>query len=106
MSQYVIPPPDIPEFLYRYNLTAWRNLIVWANKEYRARLRYCAKNGYKKQWMILMQEYSAMRILAEMSGYRKFISIMVKGTWRQFEKNEKAFFLGAYELRDLLFRGR
>lgn len=103
-SQYVIPPPDIPEFLYRSNVTAWENLVVWAKKEYRARLRYCAKNSYKKEWLWLMENSSPIHILAQLSDYRKMISVITKGTWRDLEKADRIFFTRAYELRDLLFR--
>lgn len=103
-SQYVIQPPNIPEFLYKSNSTAWKSLIVWANKEYEARLRYCAKNGYLKQWVWLHKNSSPIRILAEMSKYRKFCSLLTEGVWDMFSARERRFLRRSYELRELLFR--
>lgn len=104
MSQYVIPPPDVPEFLYRNYTSVWEDLVDWAKKEYRARLRYCARNSYKKHWMWLMENSSSIHILAEVPKYRKFLSIMTKGTWRSLDRNDRDFLAKAYELRDLLKR--
>lgn len=103
-SQYVIPPPDIPEFLYKSNFMAWITLISWANKEYKARLRYCAKNGYYRQWTWLHKNSSPIRILAEMPKYRKFCALLNEGIWDMFSARERSFLRKSYELRDLLLR--
>lgn len=103
-SQYVIQPPSIPEFLYKSNFSAWIALISWANKEYKARLRFCAKNGYFKEWIKLHKEYSPIRILAEMPKYRKLCALLTEGVWDMFSARERSFLRRSYEMRDLLFR--
>ncbi len=105
-TQYVVAPPSIPEFLYKSNFTAWIALISWANKEYKARLRYCAKRGYFKQWVWLHKNSSPIRILAEMPQYRKFCALLVgnEGLWDMFNARERSFIRKAFELRDLLKR--
>lgn len=103
-SQYVIPPPSVPEFMYKFSVIAWLALIIWAKKEYAARLRFCARNGYKKQWMWLHENSSAIHVLAEMPGYRKFCAIMTERVWNTFSRPDRHFFQASYELRDLLLR--
>lgn len=103
-SQYVIPPPDVPEFMYKTYDSAWIDLIKWANREYRARLHYLAKNGYVREWKVMNEEYSPIRILAELSGYRRFCSKMTQSVWDKFTGRERVFIRRAYELRDILKR--
>lgn len=103
-SQYVIPPPDVPEFMYKSYSSTWIDLIQWANREYRARLHYLAKNGYVREFKVMNEEYSPIRILAELSGYRRFCSKMTQGVWDKFSGRERVFIRRAYELRDILKR--
>ena len=107
MNQYIIPPPDLPMFLHKnrpeYTLP---QLITWANKEHRSRLRYCAKNGYYREWKRLNDDYSPIRVLAEMGGFRKICSYLINNLdgWNRLSRQERKFIESAYRLRDLLLR--
>lgn len=103
-SQYVIPPPDIPEFFYGNYKSVWIDLIQWANREYKARLHYLAKNGYMREFKNMNENWSPIRILAELRGYRKFCALMKKSVWDSFSMRERVFIRRSYELRDLLLR--
>lgn len=103
-NHYVIPPPNVPEFMYRTYDSTWIDLIKWANREYRARLHYLAKNGYVREWKKMNEEYSPIRILAELTGYRRLCAKMNDGVWNRFSMRERVFIRRAFELRDYLKR--
>lgn len=103
-TQYIIQPPDVPEFLYKRNYQAWKQLIDWAKAEFQARLIYLSENGYWKELRNLNQNYSPMRILAEMSGYRKLCSLLSGELWNELTGRERVFIRRSFELRDILFR--
>lgn len=98
----MIPPPDIPSFLYKSNTQALRNLIAWAKREWIERVNYCADNGYMKQHARLTSDYSPMRILAEMSGYRRICSEISSRSWNGLSGRDRVFIRRAYELERLL----
>lgn len=102
--QYVIDPPNIPEFLYRHNSYAWRQLVAWAKNEFQARLVYLAEHGYWKELRYMNDNESPVTILAEMHGYRKLCAIMSDRVWDCFTARERSFVRKAYDLRDLLLR--
>lgn len=101
-SQYVIQPPSFPDFLFKTWVEPYRELMNWARQEYDARLKYCADRGYFKQHAYLTKNSSPIRILAELSGYRRFCSLITERVWDQFNPRERRFIRRAYEMRDLL----
>jgi len=106
-TRYVIPPPDVPEFLYGTYESAWRDLIYWAKREHIARLRYCADHGYIKEFRRQQREWSPVRILAELSGFRRYCGILQKRgrrIWKNFFREEQDFLISCLKLRDLLKR--
>src|SRR5687767_5903504 len=105
MSQYVIPPPNVPRFFYGFNVSVWRDLIYWAKREHIARMRYLAEHGYVKEFHRFQKEYSPIRILAELKGYRRFCALIRESTWRKLFGVEKDFIISSLQLRDLLMRG-
>ncbi len=107
--QYINKPPDFPMFMYKnrpeYVLPA---LIEWANKEYSDGLDFCAKRGYYREYKYINEEYSPLRILAEMSGFRKICAYAEQGSmegWNRMPREHREFIMRSYELRDLLLRG-
>lgn len=103
-SQYVILPPDYPDFMYHSYAKPFRDLIEWAYDEYQARLDYCAKHGYYRQHRVLTSEYSPKRLLAEMSGFRRFCSLMSERAWNDMTRAERRFISDSFEMRDLLMK--
>lgn len=102
--EHVVPPPSVPDFMYKGYSQPFRNLIIWAKEEYQARLDYCAKRGYFRQHQVYTKNYSPMRVLAEMSGFRRFCSLMTDKAWSGLSRAERKFIVGAFELRDILMR--
>lgn len=103
-SQYVLLPPSIPAFEYKHYSISWEKLIRWAKSEFRSRLQYCARHGYLMEFKNIAENSSPIRVLAEMSGFRKMCAKMTPETWKKLDKKDREFLIRAYELRDLLFR--
>src|SRR5215207_5038969 len=106
-SQYLVQPPSIPMFLYKfYPAVTLRKLIEWSKQEHLARLRYCAENGYYKELKRLNEDYSPMMVLAELNGFRKIASRVVQNVrgWNELSGRERVFVRRAYEIRNFLFR--
>ena len=103
-SQYYIQPPNIPEFLYKISNLAWYKLMEWSYREYQERIRRNAMNGNYKEITVQSREYSPIRILAELHGFRRMCSIMTSETWKKFDGREKDYLIRCFEMRELLFR--
>ena len=101
MSQYITPPPNLPMFLYR-RPSALKNLIYWARKEHSDRMMYCINHGYWKEFKRLNEDYSPMRVLAEMKNFRKICTTLTQGSWDQLTGRERVFIRRAFELGGLL----
>lgn len=102
--EYFIKPPSIPEFLFKRNRQAWYELMGWAYREYKYRLDHNAKKGYPREFVVQHREYSPIRILAEMRGFRKLCSIMTSELWDSFSRREQDFLIRCFDMRDKLFR--
>lgn len=103
-QQYITNPPSLPLFLYKTKTQALRDLIAWAKKEWIDRVNYCAEHGYMLQHRRLTNDYTPMRILAEMTEYRRICSLITQECWDGLTGRERVFIRHAYELRDLLLR--
>ena len=104
-SQYVIQPPEYPEYLFKCYVQPMEELIEWSKKEYQARLIYCAENGYWRELKYINEEYSPYRILAELHGFRKYVSYLSKNAqWAVARKYTHRFVSKAFSLREHLFR--
>jgi len=105
--QYITNPPNLPAFLYKHRPEyTLPKLIAWAKQEFDDRLRYCAENGYWYELKRLNDEYSPMRVLAEMSGFRRICANVVNNQagWNKLSGRDRVFIRRSYELRDLLMR--
>lgn len=103
-SQYVIQPPEFPEFLFRAYSRPLEELIEWAQKEYQARLLYCSQRGYMREYRIVNEQYSPIRILAELSGFGRFCSVTTSQVWGRLSRKKRGFIMASYELRELLLK--
>lgn len=103
-TQFITPPPDIPLFVYKRSASALVELIKWANKEWIDRVKYCAHHGYLKEHTRLTKDYSPIRILAEIPGYRKICANVSQSSWDGLNSRQRSFIRRALELRDLLLR--
>ena len=105
-TQYVINPPSVPEFLYKSYSNVWLDLIEWAKQERKARLKYLSEHGYYKEYKRFLENDSPIKILAELTGYRKlcFFLTQNEGLWNRFTGRQRVFIRRAYELRDILKR--
>ena len=105
-EEYVIRPPDLPQFMFGTHAGAWRELIAWTREEYKARLEYCTRRSYFREHAYLTRNYSPLRILAEMSGFRRFCAYLGKswGTWNDLSRAERKTILKAMELREFLLK--
>jgi len=103
-SQYVIQPPDFPDFILKSYIQPFEELIDWSKKEYQARLIYCAENGYWRELKYINEEYSPYRILAELTGFRRYVSYLSHNArWVSARKSTQRFISKSFALRELLF---
>ena len=103
-AQYVIQPPSFPDFLFKTHIAPIEELIEWSKKEYQARLIYCAEHGYWRELKYINEEYSPYRILAELHGFRRFVSLLSHNVqWAVARKYTHRFVSKAFSLREHLF---
>jgi hypothetical protein len=103
-SQYVVQPPQFPDFVFKSHSMPFSELVGWAKREYVERLNYLASKGYHKQHLFHTKNYSPKRILAEMSGFRRFCALVSWRTWNELSRAERRFISDAFEMRDLLMK--
>ena len=103
-TQYYIQPPNIPDFIYKSKKMAWYYLMEWSYKEYQARLNQNARRGYILEHLETTREYSPIRILAEMRGFRRLCANMPQSLWDTFTARERQYIRHCYEMRDYLLR--
>jgi hypothetical protein len=103
-ASYLTPPPNIPYFMFKRYSNAYEKMIAWAEKEFQDRLIYCADHGYWKTLKYLNEEYSPLRILAEVHGFRHMCSMLNQAVWNKLSGRHRVFIRKSYELRDILFR--
>jgi len=103
-SQYYIQPPSVPDFVYKVSIQAWYELMVWSYREYRERIHQNPARGYLRETTEQAREYSPIRVLAEMRGFRRLCSIMPNRVWDSLERQEQDYLICCLGLRDHLFR--
>ncbi len=105
-TQYYIAPPNIPEFMYKWSMGAWKELLLWSWNEYQERLKQNARRGNFRELTVQASEFSPERVLAEVHGFRKFCALLSQNEklWNQFTRAQRRYIVRCYELRDLLLR--
>lgn len=103
---FTLPPTNVPEFFFRHYVWTWRNLIAWSVKEYDDALILFSKRGAMKTVKYLSKEYSAMRVLAEMPGFRRMIANITQDVWDKFDMRERVFIRRAWEIYELLRKSK
>lgn len=101
---FTSPPISVPEFFFRRYAWMWSKLIKWATKEYNDALILFSRRGAMKTVKYLNEEYSAMRVLAEMPNFRRLVSLLVQepDVWNKLNGRERVFIRRAYEIHSKL----
>lgn len=108
-AKYYTPPPDLPAFIYkRYPVSSVSQLIAWSKKEYNDALRLFAKRGEFATVRLLTTNYSPMRLLAEMEGFKAIVAILVRDSrvWNSLSGRDRVFIRRAYELYEMLRKAK
>ncbi len=100
---YISPPPSVPPFLSG-RVSHLRNLIRWSKDEHQRWIIRCTENGYYRYLKVLNEEYSPIRFLAEMPGFRNVCAQITQNDWNTLSGRERKYIRAAFELRDQLFR--
>lgn len=81
-----------------------QDLIAWAKKEYYDGLRLYAKRREFATVRLLATNYSPMRILAEMQGFRHIVALLVKDAaiYNSLSGRDRVFIRRAYEMYEKL----
>lgn len=101
---YTLPPEEVPAFIYKHYPNALvshtQDLIAWAKKEYYDGLRLYAKRREFATVRLLATNYSPMRILAEMQGFRRIVALLVKDAaiYNSLSGRDRVFIRRAYEI--------
>jgi hypothetical protein len=103
-AQYVIPPPSFPPYLCKMSLAPFIELARWAYREHKARLKYYAENGFFKEYVVQNEQYSPIRMLAELPGFRRYCSHLGSNRqWPTADPRFQDFIIKSYNLRELVF---
>jgi hypothetical protein len=100
-KHWVNPPTlgNIPAFLKkRFFVKYIRQLIKWAWSEYETGLQYLTEHASSKAIRFFIDEYSAMRVLAESEAFREAIEYIDNNNYGQLTARERVFVRRAYEL--------
>lgn len=100
-TEYITPPPNVPFFLFN-RAVVLKNMIEWAKKEHAARIQFCADRGYYRELKRLNEDYSPMRVLAEVNGFRRICAKITESVWNELTGRERVFIRRSFEIRQLL----
>lgn len=100
--RYYTPPPtqgNIPAFLKKaYVVKYVRELIKWSWNEYETGLQYLTGHASSRAIQFFVNEYSAMRVLAESEAFCEVLQYLDKGNYNQLSGRERVFIRRSYEL--------
>lgn len=100
--RYYTQPPtqgNIPAFLKKaYAVKHVRDLIKWSWNEYETALQYLTERASSKTIRFFINEYSAMRVLAESEAFREMLGYLTKENWDKLNGRERVFVRRSYEL--------
>lgn len=107
-TQYITPPPPfarLPKFIYKwYPQKVLGDLMRWADNEYNARIKWANEHDLALA-QILYKEWSGMRILAMMEGFRWICAQLDEDTHRKIDRRTYKFIRKSYEMYELLRKG-
>lgn len=103
MRYYNPPPPvDLPKFMYRaYPEQIFESLVTWADAEYRKALQEATRKGRAGVIRVLAGEWSGMRVLSELEGFRWLCANLDEASWRRLSRKTRKFLTGAFEWYEL-----
>ena len=100
--RYYNPPPtqgNIPAFLKKaYMAQHVRDLIRWAVGEYERGLQHLSRHASPKTIQFFINEYSAMRVLAECESFQEAIEHINEKNYNSLTGRERVFVRRSYEL--------
>lgn len=105
---YTLPPEEVPAFIYKHYPNALvrhaQDLIAWSKKEYNDALRLYARRGEFATVRLLTTNYSPMRLLAEMDGFRRIVALLVRDAdiFNSLSGRDRVFIRRAYEVYEML----
>lgn len=105
MNYFIAPPPvtKLPKFLYKYYpQQIFGSLMKWADNEYNRALDYAIKHNDYRMAKALYQEWSGMRILSEMDGFRYICAQLDEDSHRKLDRKTRKFIRKSYEMYELL----
>lgn len=101
-TDFIPAPKPLPMPLYvykRYYLHFHlQNLIQWSIKEYNRRVRYLNQNSSPQMIRFYLEEYSAMRVLAENKMFWDIIKMLTNDNYNKLSARERVFVRRAYEM--------
>jgi len=106
MRNYYYQPPTTPDKLPPFMRSRYydvpssvKKFIYWANAEYNKLVREATRHSISVRAIrYLHEEYSAIRVLAEMEGFRDLIGLITEENWNQLTPKERRFINNAYLL--------
>ena len=100
--RYYTPPPtqgNIPPFLKKaYMDQHMKDLIQWSINEYEKALQHLSRHATAKTIQFFLNEYSAMRVLAESEAFQDAIGFIDSQNYNRLSGRHKVFVRRSYEL--------
>lgn len=105
MSAYYINPPKPTYLTYLSPKMASRfyvKLAEWADQEYSTALRSAISRGRYNITRCLSDEWSGMRVLSNLEGFRMMCAKIDEETWNLLDRKTRKFITKAFEMYELL----
>ena len=105
MSAYYVSPPKPNYLTYLTPKMASRfylKLAEWADLEYATALRGAISRGKMGTIRCLSDEWSGMRVLSQLEGFRMMCAKIDEETWNLLDRKTRKFITKSYEIYELL----
>lgn len=97
------PVARLPKFIYKhYAPQVFGLLMRWTDNEYNRAIDYANRHGNLNQARMLYKEWSGMRILSQMEGFRYICAQLDERSWNQLDRKTRKFIRKSFELYELL----
>lgn len=104
--QQPVTPDKLPAFLrskYYDVPSSVKKLIQWSKMEYNKMVVEASKRRLSiRAVQYLHEEYSAIRVMAEMEGFRDLLAMVNEDNYNQLDGRDRVFLRKAYEMYRLL----
>lgn len=104
--RYYYQPPTTPDKLPPFMRSKYydvsssiKRLIQWSKMEYNKMVVEATRHRLSiRAVRYLHEEYSAMRVLAEMEGFRDLLALVNEENYNQLDGRDRVFLRRAYEM--------